>query len=55
MTVGLYLLRAFQANLSIDDLDHMTVGMVLDIFTESANDSYEYLPLATQEDMDAFR
>ena len=55
MTVGLYLLRAFQSGMSIDDLDMISVGMVLDILTESANDSYEYTPMATQADFDAFR
>lgn len=28
------------------------MGMVMDIFTEKVNDSYEYPILATQEDMD---
>lgn len=55
MTVGLYLLRAFQIGMNLNDLDMMSVGMVLDIFGESANDQYEYKPLATQEDFDAFR
>ena len=55
MTVGLYLLRAFQIGISITDLDKMSVGMVLDIITESANDTFDYMPLATQEDFDAFR
>lgn len=55
MTVGLYLLRAFQMGMSLKDIDSMSVGMVLDIMTEGANDSYEYTPLATQEDMDLFR
>lgn len=55
MTVGLYLLRSFQLGMNINDIDNMTVGMVLDVFTESANDGYEYKPLANQADMDAFR
>ena len=55
MTVGLYLLRAFQIGMSLNDLDMMSVGMVLDIITESANDDYDYKPMATQEDFDAFR
>lgn len=55
MTIGLYLLRAFQIGMSIDDLESMSVGMMLDIITEHSNDSYEYTPLATQKDMDAFR
>lgn len=55
MTVGLYLLRSFQLGMNIEDIDKMSVGMVLDIFTENANDGYDYKPLANQADMDAFR
>lgn len=55
MTVGLYLLRVFQNGMTMNDIDQMTVGMVLDIFTESANDQYDWKPLATQKDFDAFR
>lgn len=55
MTVGLYLLRVFQNGMTMNDIDQMTVGMVLDIFTEAANDSYDWKPLATQKDFDAFR
>lgn len=52
MTIGLYLLRVFQLGMSISDIDNLSVGMVLDIFTESANDDYNYKPLANQHDMD---
>lgn len=54
MTTPLFLLRCLQIGLSLRDLDLLTVGMVNDIFTESQNDDYEYLPLATQEDFDNF-
>lgn len=50
MTTALFLLRVAQLGISISDLDLLTVGMVSDIFTESANDDYEYPELATQED-----
>lgn len=38
----------------MDDLDGMTIGMVLDIFTEEGNDGYKYPYEATQEDIDQF-
>ena len=35
------------------DLDEITMGMVIDMYTESANDREgDYKELATQEDMD---
>ena len=36
------------------DLDLLTVGMVMDMFTEQQNDSYKYPKMATQEDFDKF-
>jgi hypothetical protein len=38
----------------MQDLDFITVGMVIDMYSESANDHEEYEELATQEDMDNF-
>lgn len=38
----------------MQDLDSITVGMVLDMYSESANDKVEYDEIATQEDMDNF-
>lgn len=40
--------------MSIADLEHLSVGMVFDIFTESKNDQYKYQDLANQEDFDKF-
>lgn len=40
--------------MSIADLEHLSVGMVFDIFTESGNDQYKYQDLANQEDFDKF-
>ena len=36
------------------DLEALDIGDVYDILTESANDSFEYQELATQEDIDRF-
>ena len=54
MTLALFLLRAIQMGLTIADLDCLEYGTVLDMMTESSNDSCEYTPLANQEDFDKF-
>jgi len=54
MNTAVYLLRAFQVGISLPDLDELSVGMVMDIITESANDGYEYDAKATQADFDSF-
>ncbi len=41
------------AQLGIPDPDDFTIGMVYDMLTESANDNYEWVPLADQSDIDA--
>lgn len=51
MTLGLFLLRAIQMGLSMDDLDCLEYGTVVDMMTESGNDSCEYTQLASQEDL----
>lgn len=54
MTLGLFLLRAVQMGLSLDDLDGLEYGTVYDMMTESSNDDYPYKYVATQEDFDRF-
>lgn len=54
MTIGLYLLRAFQMGLRMADLEALTYGQVIDMMTESANDNEKYSQLATQADFDRF-
>jgi len=54
MTLGLFLLRAFQMGLTLDDLDGLEYGTVVDMMTESSNDGADYAILPTQEDFDAF-
>lgn len=54
MTLGLFLLRAIQMGLSMTDLDCLEYGTVIDMMTESANDSCNYKTLASQEDFDKF-
>ena len=54
MTTPLFLLRCVEIGLSIRDLDYLTIGMVMDIWTEKGNDSVKYDSIATQEDFDKF-
>jgi len=54
MTIGLYLLRAFQIGLHMADLEALSYGQVIDMMTESANDEAKYNQLATQADFDRF-
>ncbi len=54
MTTALFVLRAVQLGLSLDDLDGMEYGTVIDLMTEAANDNCEYKELASQDDFDKF-
>lgn len=51
---ALYLLRCTQLGLHYEDMEHMTVGMVIDMMTEQANDACEYPTKATQDDFKNF-
>ena len=55
MTTPLFLLRCLEIGLSMKDLEDLTIGMVMDIWTEKGNDSATYDNLATQEDFDKFQ
>ena len=48
------MLRCVEVGLSMSDLDLLTVGLVLDMWTEKDNDNVDYGQLATQEDFDRF-
>jgi len=48
------MLRALELGLTPDILEQTTVGFVMDMLTERANDSYNYPLKATQEDFDNF-
>ena len=54
MTTPLFLLRSVEIGVSIADLDLLTVGLVIDMWTEKANDSVKYKRVAAQEDFDKF-
>ena len=59
ITTPLFLLRWLEVGLSISDLELLTIGMVLDIWTDKGNDSVKYKAVdtvreATQQDFDLF-
>ena len=57
MTTALFLLRCVELGISVVDLDYLTIGLVLDIWTEKGNDvvaSENPVYLAQQEDFDRF-
>ena len=54
MTTALFLLRAAQLGISMSDLELISMGMLLDMYTEALNDQEDYCVLATQEDFDRF-
>lgn len=48
------MLRALQLGLSLSDLDQITIGDLVDMLIEYANDDYEYPIKATQDDFRSF-
>lgn len=54
MTTPLFLLRCVELGISIRDMDLLTIGLIIDMWTEKANDSVKYKKVATQEDFDKF-
>lgn len=51
---AIFMLRCAELNLSKEDLDDMTVGMVFDMLTEKANDHEKYDKKAPAGSMAAF-
>ena len=57
MTTALFLLRCVEIGISIQDLDLLTIGLVLDMWTEKGNDmhgKWETVEIAGQEAFDRF-
>lgn len=54
MTTILFLLRSVEIGISVGDLDLLTIGMVLDMWTEKANDDVKYQRVAGQSEFDRF-
>ena len=47
-------MRCVELGVSIADLDLLTIGLVLDMWTEKGNDSVKYQKVAGQEEFDRF-
>lgn len=54
MNVAVYLLRCFQMGIQLCELEELEEGTVMDMITESSNDSYDYPEIANQEDFRNF-
>lgn len=54
MSSSLFLLRAKEIGLTLDELDMLSVGAIYDLIAEKANDRYEYPQEMTQSDIDKF-
>lgn len=57
MTTPLFMLRCLEVGISVAELELLSVGLVLDIWTEKGNDSVKYptyARLANQADFDRF-
>ena len=54
MTTALFLLRCTESGIAIADLDLLTIGLVMDMWTEKGNDGVTYQKVASQEDFDRF-
>lgn len=50
MTSALLLLRAKQVGFTLDEIDSLTWGQLMDVIVESANDNYKYPVKGTSED-----
>ena len=54
MNTNIFMLRAFSLHISMQDLEELEYGDVLDMMIESSNDTYSYPLKATQDDFDKF-
>ena len=54
MTTPLLLLRCVQLGIHISELDLLTIGTVMDMYTELQRDDEPHDQIASQDDMDRF-
>lgn len=50
MTSAFVVLRGKQAGFSLDEMDSLTWGQLMDVIVESSNDRYKYPQKGTSED-----
>ena len=55
MTTPLLLLRAVQLGVHISEMDLLTIGTILDMYSEMQRDDEPYTALASQEDFNKFQ
>lgn len=54
LTTGLFMLRCKELGFSVEELEQIDFGVVVDMMTEQGNDQYKYPYKATQKDFDNF-
>ena len=54
MTTPLLLLRAVQLGVHISEMELLTIGTLLDMYSEMQRDDEPHAALASQDDMDRF-
>ncbi len=54
MNTAVYFLRAKQMGLTLEEMEQMTAGFVIDLITENVNDEAKYSEKATQADFNNF-
>ena len=54
MNTGLFMLRSKELGFTVDELEQVEFGLVLDMLTEKGNDEYDYPYKASQKDFDKF-
>ena len=54
MTTSLLMLRCVQLGIHISELEYLTIGMIMDMFTELQRDNEKFDQIASQDDMDRF-
>ena len=54
MTTALFVLRAVQLGLTLEELNELEQGFIIDMMIEASNDNEKYSTMASQSDFDAF-
>ena len=54
LTTPLFLLRCMEVGISMPDLDLLTIGLIMDVWTDKGNDSTDYAYKVQQSDFDRF-
>lgn len=55
MTTALFLLRCKEMGFTLQELEDLSAGFIMDVFTERSNDSAHYDYVATQDDINRLK